>query len=84
MLHARDCAEENCEVPWCPAVKKLLRHVVKCDDGPTCPVCRAEASRVVEATAAPARVDYWREMQQRESTSPEAKPGEDEPRRIVG
>ncbi|KAH8085489.1 hypothetical protein JL720_7474 [Aureococcus anophagefferens] len=35
MLHARDCdaAPGTCDVEWCGAVKKLLKHVVRCQQG---------------------------------------------------
>ena len=49
MLHARDCdaAPGTCDVEWCGAVKKLLKHVVRCQQGDKCVVCAAPASTSV-------------------------------------
>jgi len=54
MLHARDCdaAPGTCDVEWCGAVKKLLKHVVRCQQGDKCVVCAAPASTRVSPAPA--------------------------------
>ena len=73
MLHARDCTSGSCPVPWCGAVRKLLRHMVRCPNGQTCNVCAAECRRT---DAEPPRTDYWQALRQAGA--------DDEAMRIVG
>ena len=60
-------------MPWCGAVRKLLRHMVRCPNGQTCNVCAAECRRT---DAEPPRTDYWQALRQAGA--------DDEAMRIVG
>jgi len=92
MLHARDCnpSDGPCPVEWCGAVKKLLRHVVRCQQGAHCVVCKTEAAHVVEAQQVAsngAPIDYWQSMSGMcDDPDPfaRAKARGDDARRIVG
>ena len=76
MLHARDCTAATCPYTWCGAVRKLLRHVVRCPHGATCPVCATESGRSDAPDLARPATDYWQALRQAG--------GDDEAKQIVG